>query len=286
MIKCITVSGTPYAAYSQTGARILIIIPAWNEEGAVATVIRGVHKNVPQADVLVVSDGSTDRTAQVAADAGATVLDLPLNLGVGGAMRAGYKYALRNGYQIAVQIDADGQHDSAAIPELINALVIQKANLVIGARFAGAGNYQVTGPRAWAMRFLSVTLSRITKTRLTDTTSGFKAADRRAIELFARDYPSEYLGDTVEALVIAARSGLKIGQIGVVMHPRLAGEPSHNPFKAALFLGRAVMALLIALTRPPLAGPHLAGPHLAGLPLADPQLSPLLAIEPEERGAA
>ena len=229
-----------------------MIIPAWNEEGAVGTVVAGVHRDFPQADVLVVNDGSPDQTAVVAARAGAMVLDLPLNLGVGGAMRAGYKYAKRHGYDIAIQIDADGQHDSAAIARLIDALYAQKANLIIGARFAGTGSYEVSGPRAWAMKFLSVTLSRITRTRLTDTTSGFKAADRRAIELFARDYPSEYLGDTVEALVIAARSGLKVGQVGVEMMPRLAGEPSHNPFKAALFLGRAIMALAIALTRPSL----------------------------------
>jgi len=242
-------------------SRILVIIPAWNEQGAVATVISGVQAEFPIADVLVVNDGSTDLTASVAARAGARVLDLPLNLGVGGAMRAGYKYALRHGYDIAIQIDADGQHDPAELNKLISALFEYHADLVIGARFAGAGSYRVSGPRAWAMKFLSVTLSRITHTRLTDTTSGFKAANRRAIELFARDYPSEYLGDTVEALVIAARSGLVIRQVGVEMRPRLAGEPSHNPFKAALFLGRAIMALLIALTRPRLEVPWLSEPN-------------------------
>jgi len=238
--------------------KILVIIPAWNEQAAVGTVVTEVHEALPQADVLVVSDGSTDQTAAVAAQAGAAVLDLPLNLGVGGAMRAGYKYAQRGGYDVAVQIDGDGQHDPAEIARLVEALLNNEVNLVIGARFAGTGSYQVRGPRAWAMRFLSVTLSRITGTRLTDTTSGFKAADRRAIALFARDFPSEYLGDTVEALVIAARSGLKIGQIGVEMRPRLAGEPSHHPAKAALFLGRAVMALLVALTRPPLSSGETA----------------------------
>lgn len=254
MLKCETVSGAPLVNEPALDAaqklRILVIIPAWNEQAAVGTVVAGVHTNYPQADVLVVNDGSPDQTAAVAARAGATVLDLPLNLGVGGAMRAGYKYAQRNGYDIAIQLDADGQHDSAEINKLVTALLQNDVNLVIGARFAGVGSYQVTGPRAWAMKFLSATLSRITGTRLTDTTSGFKAADRRAIELFARDYPSEYLGDTVEALVIAARSGLKVGQVGVVMQPRIAGEPSHNPLKAALFLGRAIMALAIAITRP------------------------------------
>lgn len=252
MLKSKNVSGVTVGGTAVPNARILIVIPAWNEQAAVGAVVGETHAQFPQADVLVVNDGSPDATAAVAAQAGAIVLDLPLNLGVGGAMRAGYKYAQRHGYDIAVQLDADGQHDPAEINKLINAVQSQNLDLVIGARFAGAGSYRVRGPRAWAMKFLSVTLSRITHTKLTDTTSGFKASNRRAIELFARDYPSEYLGDTVEALVIATRSGLRIGQVGVEMRPRLAGEPSHNPVKAALFLGRAVMALLIALTRPPL----------------------------------
>ena len=232
--------------------RPLIIIPAWNEQGAIGAVVGEVRESLPGIDVLVVNDGSTDATAQVARVAGATVLDLPVNLGVGGAMRAGYKYALRRGYPVAVQLDGDGQHDPREVAKLVAALGSSGADLVIGARFAGAGSYSVRGPRAWAMKFLSATLSRVTRTRLTDTTSGFKAAGPRAITLFAVDYPSEYLGDTVEALVIASRAGLRIAQVPVSMRPRAAGEPSHHPVKAAIFLGRAIMALLVALTRPPL----------------------------------
>jgi len=178
------------------------------------------------------------------------VLDLPLNLGVGGAMRAGYKYAHRNGYDVACQLDSDGQHDPAEVPRLLAAMADQGADVVIGARFAGTGTYSVRGPRKWAMRLLSVVLSRVVGTRLTDTTSGFKASNRRAIALFARDYPAEYLGDTVESLVISARAGLKVTQVGVEMRARAAGTPSHHPAKAAIFLGRAILALLVALSRP------------------------------------
>ena len=121
--------------------------------------------------------------------------------------------------------------------------------MVIGARFAGQGNYKVHGPRAWAMKLLSVVLSRVTHTRLTDTTSGFKLSDKRAIKLFAVNYPAEYLGDTVEALVIAARSGLKVTQVPVQMRPRAGGEPSQNPLAAAKFLLRAILALGVALTQ-------------------------------------
>jgi len=229
---------------------LLVILPAWNEEEALPGVLDELHATLPEADFLVVNDGSTDRTAVAARRGRTMVLDLPLNLGVGGAMRAGYKFAARKGYQAAVQVDADGQHDPADVRRVVGALESEGADVVIGARFAGEGTYTVRGPRRWAMKLLSASLSRLTRTRLTDTTSGFKASNRRAIELFAADYPAEYLGDTIESLVIASRAGLVVRQVGVTMRPRAGGTPSHNPAKAALFLGRAVLALLIALSRP------------------------------------
>jgi glycosyltransferase involved in cell wall biosynthesis len=183
------------------------------------------------------------------------LLDLPLNLGVGGAMRAGYRFALRNGYDRAVQVDADGQHDPVDIARVV-AMLDEGANLAVGARFAGRGDYTARGPRRWAMSMLSFVISRIAKVRLTDTTSGFRACDRRGIELFAREYPAEYLGDTVESLVIASRAGLTIRQVPVHMRVRSAGTPSQSPAKAAIFLGRAALALLIAVTRPMSAPAH------------------------------
>lgn len=229
---------------------LLVIVPAWNEEETVGTVITELRTVVPEADVLVVNDGSTDRTTDVARSAGARVLELPVNLGVGGAMRAGYKYAARNGYARTVQHDADGQHDPAAIASLMETMEREGADVVIGARFAGVGTYTVRGPRQWSMKILSAVLSRVCRTRLTDTTSGFKACNRRAIQLFAANYPAEYLGDTVESLVIGARAGLTVRQVGVEMRVRAGGRPSHSPVKAAVFLLRAVLALVIALSRP------------------------------------
>ncbi len=230
---------------------MLIIIPAWNEQEVLGSVLEDVMQHKPAgADILVVSDGSQDATAMIARAAGVTVLDLPINLGVGGAMRAGFVYAHRRGYRFAVQLDADGQHDPAEIPGLLEKQNADQADIVIGARFAGKGDYAVRGPRHWAMAVLSHTLSRVCHTKLTDTTSGFKLCGPRAIELFARDYPAEYLGDTVEALVIAARAGLKIRQVGVAMRPRAGGTPSHNPLSAARFLLRAFLALGISLSRP------------------------------------
>lgn len=238
--------------------RLLVIVPAWNEQVTLPGVIRELQVTVPDADVLVVSDGSTDRTAPVARACGATVLELPLNLGVGGAMRAGYKYAFRHGYGLTVQIDADGQHDPADVARLAAHLEAEGADLVIGARFAGTGTYKASGPRWWSMRLLAVVLSRIARTRLTDTTSGLKMCGPRAIRLFASNYPAEYLGDTVEALVIASRGGLRVRQVGVSMRERAGGTPSHSPFKSGVFLLRAVLALVIALSRPtePLESDH------------------------------
>lgn len=228
--------------------KTLIVMPAFNEEASVARVIHEVQAAMQGVSCLVVDDGSVDRTAEVANSAGAIVARLPFNLGVGGAMRVGFKYALSMGFDNVVQIDADGQHDPAEVHQLISEL--RNADLVLGARFAGEGDYRVRGPRRWAMLVLAAILSRTAKTRLTDTTSGFRATGPKAVRLFAEHYPAEYLGDTIEALVIAARAGCTIRQVPVAMRQRTGGVPSHNPFKAAAYLGRAGLALVFAFMRP------------------------------------
>jgi glycosyltransferase involved in cell wall biosynthesis len=233
---------------------ILVVVPALNEADSVGQVVRGIYASVPSAAVLVVDDGSTDGTRAAATGAGAEVLSLPFNLGVGGAMRAGFRFARDNGYRIVVQVDADGQHDPSYIAELVGGLA--HADIMIGARFAGVGDYGVRGPRRWAMRVLARTVSRLAHRPLTDVTSGFKAMGPAAVRLFAHTYPAEYLGDTVEALVIAARAGMRIEQLPVEMRPRQAGEPSHHPVKATAYLARAGVALLLALVRPRVAVPE------------------------------
>lgn len=229
---------------------VVIVIPAWNEEATLPGVVAEVRHRLPTADVVVVNDGSTDNTSRVARETGARVLNLPVNLGVGGAMRAGYRFAERRGYAAAVQLDADGQHDPAEVARLLAPIMAGEADVVIGARFAGVGEYSVGAARRGTMWVLSKVLSRVAGSRLTDTTSGFKACNRAAIRRFAADYPAEYLGDTVEALVIAARAGLRIRQVGVQMRPRAGGNPSHGPVKSAVFLIRAMLAMIVALTRP------------------------------------
>lgn len=228
--------------------RVLIVIPALNEQDSVADVVRDVRSNVPDATCLVIDDGSRDDTAKRAAAAGAVVLSLPFNLGVGGAMRTGFRYALDHNYDAVVQVDADGQHDPAVVPQLLAGL--SDADIVIGARFAGVGAYAARGPRRWAMRLLASVIGGISGSKLTDATSGFKAMGPRALRLFSITYPAEYLGDTVEALVIAARAGLGITQVPVAMRPRQGGEPSHGPIKSAIYLMRAFAALMLAMMRP------------------------------------
>jgi glycosyltransferase involved in cell wall biosynthesis len=226
---------------------LLIVVPAWNEAGNVGPTVREARATLPDAAVLVVDDGSTDSTAAEAAAAGARVLRLPFNLGVGGAMRTGFRYAVEQGYDVVVQLDADGQHDAREVPRLVAAL--EDADLVIGARFAGRGDYDAAGLRRFAMRVLARAVSRMTRTSLTDTTSGFRASGPRAVALFAREYPAQYLGDTVESTIIAARSGLAVAQVPVVMRPRRGGNPSQPPWRAALYVGRAVLVLALAAIR-------------------------------------
>jgi glycosyltransferase involved in cell wall biosynthesis len=227
--------------------RVLVVVPAWNEEATVADTIAALTVRHPDYDVLVVDDGSTDATAATAPAAGALVCQLPFNLGVGGAMRAGYRYALRHEYDVAAQVDADGQHDPDFLPAMISRL--DEADIVIGARFAGAGDYKVGMLRGLAMKLLARTLSRLAHTELTDVTSGFRVANRRAMTTFAAHYPAEYLGDTVESLVIALRTGCTVRQEPVVMRLRAGGVPSHSPARAAIYLVRALVALGLALVR-------------------------------------
>jgi glycosyltransferase involved in cell wall biosynthesis len=229
---------------------LLVVIPAYNEASSVAGVVGEVHEVAPKAHVLVVDDSSTDATAALSRAAGAEVVTNVFNLGVGGAMRVGFRYAKAHGYRAVVQLDGDGQHDARDLPRLVAPLSdVPEPMVVIGARFAGGGEYQVPRARRWAMRLLAWYLSRITGVRLTDVTSGFRAHNRAAIELFARTYPADYLADTVESLVTAKAAGGLITQVAVKMRCRHGGTPSQSSWRGAVYLARVALMLAVAVLR-------------------------------------
>ena len=223
-------------------ARSLVAIPAWNEEASIVEVIDKVRTHQPNVDILVVDDGSTDLTASRAQEAGATVISLPFNVGVGGAMRTAFLFAQREGYPAIVQVDADGQHDPADLQRVLDGL--SNADIVVGTRFHPESMYFVGGPRRWAMVMLSKALSFMNKGTISDPTSGFRSAGPRAIALFAVDYPADYLGDTVGSLAIAIRKGLVVHETPVTMYFRQFGRPSKNALWSALYLGRASLAIV------------------------------------------
>ena len=220
----------------------LIAIPAWNEAASIADVINKVREHRPDVDILVVDDGSQDSTASLARQVGATVVSLPFNVGVGGAMRTAFLYAQRHGYRALAQVDADGQHDPGDLDRILEGL--DTADIVVGTRFHPNSMYFVGGPRRWAMVLLSKALSRMNRGTISDPTSGFRSAGPRAIDLFAAEYPADYLGDTVGSLAIAIRQGFVVHEAPVTMYFRQTGRPSKNALWSAMYLGRATLAIL------------------------------------------
>ncbi len=226
----------------------LIVVPAFNEEESIEAAVFELLEFMPASNILIVDDGSRDKTFQISSNLGVSCIRLPFNLGVGGAVRAGFVFAIQNGFQAVIQYDADGQHDPKYIELLIHGL--DEADVVIGSRFAGVGSYKTIGPRRWAMRFLARAISLITQSKLTDVTSGFRATGPRALELFSKEYPVEYLGDTVESILMGHKSGLTFTQIPVEMRYRTSGKPSQSIIQASLFLARAILVLLLGVIRP------------------------------------
>ncbi len=228
---------------------VLVVIPAFNEEQSVGAVVTAVRALGYPA--LVVDDGSLDRTSAAAGGAGAVVLRLPVNLGVGGALRCGFRYAVTHGYRVVVQCDADGQHDPAQIATLLDAMREHDAQLVVGSRFAsGSGNYQAGRGRRMVMRRLARMASRRTGVTITDATSGFRAIGDSLLGAFAATYPTEYLGDTIESLARAGRAGYRVVEVPVEMRAREVGVSSASPISSAWYLVRVVAAVWLQRYRP------------------------------------
>jgi glycosyltransferase involved in cell wall biosynthesis len=228
--------------------RKLAIVPAYNEEGMVGRVVREIRRNAPDFEIVVVDDGSTDRTAAEAEATGVTVIRHPFNLGIGGAMQSGFKYALANGYDVAAQVDGDGQHKTEYLPDLLAVLRTDgKADMVCGSRFLEDPGYKVPVGRRLGNLIFSVVLTAIVRRRITDPTSGFRATNRRGIELFARDYPHDY--PEVEAILMLHAHRLRLHEVPVRMNARGFGRSSIDYPRSAYYMVKVLLAIFVGLFR-------------------------------------
>ena len=228
--------------------RTLVIIPAWNEEESLAAILAEVREHAAWADVVVVDDGSTDGTQAVARAAGVPVLSLPINLGVGGALQTGFRYALAEGYDAAVQLDADGQHDPANLGALIAPLAEKRANLSIGSRYVGgASEYHAPFLRRLGMVLFSALASTVTGARLTDTTSGYRAYDRRVMRLCLNYFPQDF--PDAPLLIWVARTGCVLTEVPVAMRPRLHGQSFYTWTRSLYYPYKTLFASLVLLLR-------------------------------------
>jgi hypothetical protein len=240
---------TPSAPPEGLGSlRRVAIVPARNEEGSVGGVIDEILAFDPGFAVVVIDDGSVDRTAAVARAHGASVVRLPFNLGIGGAMQTGFRYAFENGFDLAVQIDGDGQHDPKELPAILGPVLAGEADVVVGSRFAApGGGYRSSFSRRLGIRIFAWTISALVHQRVTDTTSGFRAINRHAIALFAADYPHDY--PEVEATVMAIRHRLRLREVPVTMRARTAGRSSITAVRSLYYMVKVLLAIFVGLFR-------------------------------------
>jgi len=229
------------------GRRRIAIVPALNEQETIGRVIEEIRAFDPGFEILVVDDGSTDRTAAVAVSRGASVLTLPFNLGIGGAVQAGYQYARDNGFELAVQIDGDGQHNPPEVARLVGPILDGRADMVVGTRFVEGGGYRGTRVRRVGIHLFAALVSLMVRQRVTDTTSGFRAVNRLGIRLFAADYPHDY--PEVEATVLLSRHGLKMVEVPVVMRIREEGNSSITTLRSVYYMVKVLLALFVGLFR-------------------------------------
>jgi glycosyltransferase involved in cell wall biosynthesis len=230
------------------GPRVLFILPAFNEVGSVARVVNNLRQYLPDAGIVVIDDGSTDGTSQ-AVPSHAVCLRLPFNLGIGGAVQTGYRYAHLHGYDIAVQVDADGQHPADQVQRLLTAMREENADLVIGTRFFPGGDYRQSTSRMAGIVILRNLIRVLTGIRVSDCTSGFRAANRRVIEAFAHWYPEDYPEPEVSLLVI--RHGFKLIETPVHMDQRTTGTTSISTFQGVLYVVKVSAALILDMVRTP-----------------------------------
>ena len=223
--------------------KILAVIPAYNEEKNIEKVIRDLVYYNSDIDILVVNDGSTDQTAAKAKAAGAMVITLPNNLGIGGAVQTGYKYAERSSYDVMIQVDGDGQHDPKDLMKLVEVIRADQADLVIGSRFMVETEYKSSFMRKVGIDFFSKLVSLLCGKNYYDTTSGYRAANRKVIELFSAYYPNDY--PEVETIVYASKRDIRIQEVPVDMNIRQGGKSSITPLKSVYYMIKVTFALIL-----------------------------------------
>lgn len=221
----------------------LIIIPAYKEAENIEKLVDNIIRNYPQYDYIIVNDGSKDKTRLICQKKGYAFLDLPINLGIGGAVQTGYKYAMRNGYDIAIQIDGDGQHDVSQLENVIEPLRTGEADIVIGSRFIQKEGFQSSSMRRFGIHFLSGLIWFCTGKRIKDVTSGYRAVNRKFIEIYAENYPSDY--PEPEAIVAAVMHKGIIKEIPVVMQERQSGTSSIHAWKSVYYMIKVTLAIVI-----------------------------------------
>lgn len=225
------------------GKKPLIIIPAYKEAENIEALVDNIIDNYPQYDYIIINDGSKDNTAQICRDKGYNFCDLPINLGIGGAVQTGYKYAERNGYDIAVQIDGDGQHDVSELDKVIAPIESGDADIVIGSRFIEKEGFQSSTIRRVGIRFLSGLIWICTGKKVLDVTSGYRAINRKFIQIYADNYPNDY--PEPEALVIAVMNKGRVKEVPVIMNERQAGSSSIHAWKSVYYMIKVTLAIII-----------------------------------------
>jgi glycosyltransferase involved in cell wall biosynthesis len=228
--------------------RRVAIVPAFNEQDAVGRVIDEIRAYDPEFEIVVVDDGSVDNTAEAARAHGAHVVRLPFNLGIGGAVQTGFRFAHENGFELAVRLDGDGQHDASQLDLVLAPVLEGRVDIAVGSRYLERGNgYRSSATRRLGIRILARTVSLLTGQRITDPTSGFQALDRKAITLFAADYPHDY--PEVEALVLLLRHRLRLCEVPVSMRPRATGRSSIRTFSSVYYMVKVLLALFVGSFR-------------------------------------
>ncbi len=222
--------------------RVLIVIPAYREERTIGGLVRSLRERYPY-DVVVVNDGSTDRTSDAAREAGAIVLDLPCNLGIGGAVQTGFLYARDRDYDIVVRIDGDGQHEIGDIPKVLEPLLAGCADAVIGSRFLGETEYRWSSPRIFGIRHFRGLVPLFTGYRVTDPTSGFFAIHRLLFEFYSDHYPSDY--PEVDSYILMHRLKARAMEVPVRMYDRAEGKSSITAFRAVYYMVKVTLSFLI-----------------------------------------